>query len=230
MMKDKIFTLDERDDVAVVFKPYNVLVVRGRGNKNQTLLDWAINTFGKAVRPVHRIDRVTCGAVILAKSLYAQQALSNAFRKRLVNKSYLAVVEGIPSKKKLSIDARLKRIDRPNANHGPMAFSKVSEDGERALTHIKVLESTTEYTLIEAKPVTGRMHQIRVHLAHIGHPIVGDKLYGSKISFFKNAIWLFAASVSFPLPRGGKMQVKAPMPKSLIKWLSDAKFHTKTPN
>jgi 23S rRNA pseudouridine1911/1915/1917 synthase len=212
--------LDEGKHHLVVFKPTNMVVVAGRGAPRPTLLDLTQEKFGKNIRPVHRLDRVTTGCCLLAKDLFGQQALSLAFRKHLVNKTYWAIIEGSPDFKKISIDARLKRIDTPD-NRKSQAHQVISEDGERALTHIRVLESRGQYTLVEAKPITGRMHQIRAHLAHIGHPIVGDKLYGSKSDYAPNAIALHAYQVDFPLPEGGRKTVKAEPEALFLHWFSN---------
>ncbi len=209
--------LDEGKHHLVVFKPANMVVVAGRGAPRPTLLDLAQEKFGKGIRPVHRLDRVTTGCCLFAKDLFGQQALSLAFRKHLVNKTYWALIEGTPSFKKMSIDARLKRIDTPDSRKS-QAHQVISEDGERALTHIKVLETRGQYTLVEAKPITGRMHQIRAHLAHVGHPIVGDRLYGSKTNYGPHSIALHAYQVDFPLPGGGRKTVTAEPEPLFLAW------------
>jgi len=233
-VKTQLQILDKGKHHLVAFKPANMVVVAGRGAPKPTLLDLAQGQFGKGIRPVHRLDRVTTGCCLLAKDLFGQQALSNAFRKRLVNKIYWAIIEGIPDFKKISVDARLKRIDTPKSRKS-LAHQTISEDGERALTHFKVLnplllgegdfskeksgEGSGKFTLIEARPITGRMHQIRVHLAHLGHPIVGDALYGSKTQYHPHAIALHAYSIEFPVPEGGWHQVTAPPEERFLKLL-----------
>ncbi|MES2504346.1 MAG: RNA pseudouridine synthase [Myxococcota bacterium] len=207
-VKTPLQILDQGKHHLVVFKPSNMVVVTGRGAPKPTLLDVAIAEFGKGIRPVHRLDRGTTGCCILAKDLFGQQALSNAFRKHLVNKTYLAIIEGVPDFKKLSVDARLKRVDTPN-NKKSLAHQTIAEDGERALTHLKVLSTTDGLTLIEARPVTGRMHQIRAHLSHLGFPIIGDILYGSKRDYAPHSLALHAYSVDFPVPEGGRKKIVA---------------------
>jgi RluA family pseudouridine synthase len=204
--------LDQGKHHVVVDKAANMVVVAGRGAPKPTLLDLVQQQFGKAIRPVHRLDRVTTGCCIFAKSLYGQQALSNAFRRHLVEKRYLAIVEGSPKFTTLNIDARLQRVDDPDARKGPLAHQTIEEEGQRALTRVKVLSKTEDFALVEALPRTGRMHQIRAHLAHVGHPILGDFQYGAKNKYAPHSIALHAAVIIFPAPDGGKKTVKAPVP------------------
>ncbi len=211
--------LDEGKHHVVVDKPYNMVVVAGLGAPHPTLLDLAQEKWGKGIKPVHRIDRVTSGCCILAKSTYGQQALSDAFRRHLIEKKYLVIIEGKPSFTSLNIDARLERIDDMKAKKGHLSHQTISEQGKRALTRVQVWAFNDNFAVVLAKPQTGRMHQIRAHMAHIGHPIVGDKQYGSKTPFGAHAIALFAWSVSFPLPEGGRRVVKAPLPKSFQEFL-----------
>lgn len=196
--------VDEGPHHVVVIKPYNMVVVTGRGAPKPTLLDVAVAQFSPSIRPVHRLDRVTYGLVILAKTLYGQQALSEAFRRHLIDKRYLTVVEGVPAWKSLAIDARLTRIDDPEARKGPLARQTIDENGVRALTRVNVWAKSENFAVVEARPETGRMHQIRAHLSHVGHPIVGDKVYGAQTIFAQNAIALCAFAVSFPDPSGGR--------------------------
>ncbi len=214
-----LLVLDEGKHHVVVDKPYNMVVVAGRGVPRPTLLDLAQEKWGKGIKPVHRIDRVTSGCCILAKSTYGQQALSNAFRRHLIEKKYLVIVEGKPSFTTINIDARLERIDDLKAKKGYLAHQTINEQGQRALTRVQVWACNDNFAVVLAKPQTGRMHQIRAHLAHVGHPIVGDKQYGAKTIFGSHAIALFAWSVSFPLPEGGRRLVQATLPQSFQEFL-----------
>ena len=202
MSTTPILILDQGKHHVVVYKPSNMVVVTGRGAPKPTLLDVMQEQLGQGIKPVHRLDRVTTGCCLLAKTPYGQQALSDAFRKHLVDKRYLAIIEGVPDFKQINIDARLKRIDTPN-NKKSLAHQVIADDGQRALTRVKVISSKNNLTLIEANPETGRMHQIRAHLAHLGFPIIGDAQYGSKTAYHPNAIALHAHKITFPLPEGG---------------------------
>ncbi|MDD3120158.1 MAG: RluA family pseudouridine synthase [Candidatus Gracilibacteria bacterium] len=129
---------------------------------------------------VHRIDRDTSGTVLIAKNKLSLDFLTKELREHKIDKYYLAICFGIPDKSEGTIKAKLERIE--NANKEDKV--QVSEKGQEAITKYKVLETfkkeDLEFSVIECKIETGRMHQIRVHLAHIGYPIVGDDKYGDK--------------------------------------------------
>lgn len=202
MSAPSFLVLDEGPHHAVVVKPVDSVVVRARGVPGPTLLDLAQAQWGTGVRPVHRLDRGTTGCLVFAKTLFGQQALSDAFRRHLVEKRYVALVEGLVPFERLDIDARLLRIDAPEGHKGPLAWQNVDERGQRALTRVRVLARGEGASLVEARPETGRMHQIRVHLASVGHPLVGDALYGAADR--GPHPWLHALALSFPAPDGGK--------------------------
>lgn len=218
----KLRVLGEGPHHVALMKPAGMTVVGGRGVPRPTLLDLAIERWPGA-RPVHRLDKPTAGVCIIAKTPYGQQALSDAFRRHLVDKRYLALIEGTPSWEKIDIDARLSRIDDPAARKGPLARQTVDEAGVRALTRVRVLARSSSAALVEARPETGRMHQIRCHLAHVGHPIVGDVQYGARLAWpDAHALGLVAFAISFPLPQGGRAFVVGEVPDALTKALSDA--------
>jgi 23S rRNA pseudouridine1911/1915/1917 synthase len=122
----------------------------------------------------HRIDRETSGVLLIARTAPAASYLKQAFAQRQVKKTYLALVRGVPTEPAGTIDAPMRLLDtRTRIKMG------VEPDGLPAVTHYTVREVFAGHALVEATPETGRQHQIRVHLAHIGHPIVGDKLYGT---------------------------------------------------
>ncbi len=226
MSAPAVVVVDQGPHHAVLYKPAGMLVVAGRGVPRPTLLDVAIEMFGAGVRPVHRIDRVTSGLCIVAKTPYGQQALSDAFRRHLVDKRYVCVVQGAPTWTKLDVDARLSRQDDPDAQFGkakgPMAWQTVDPAGVRALTRLRVVARGPDAALVEARPETGRMHQIRCHAAHVGHALLGDAMYGATLSYPEDkAIALCALAVSFPLPQGGRAFVVAEASSAFQKCLSD---------
>jgi tRNA pseudouridine32 synthase/23S rRNA pseudouridine746 synthase len=212
--------LDEGPHWAILDKPAGMTVVGGRGVPRPTLLDLAVERWPDA-RPVHRLDKPTTGCCAVAKTAFGQQALSDAFRRHLVDKRYVAIVVGVPAWDKLDIDARLARLDDPDlpkeraGKKGVLAVQTIDEqNGVRALTRVRVLARGDGVALVEARPETGRMHQIRCHLAHVGHPLVGDVLYGAALRTFVGGqdLALHACALSLPRPEGGRAFVTARVP------------------
>ncbi len=219
-----LIVVDEGPHHAVLCKPAGMTVVGGRGVPRPTLLDLAKERFGGGVRPVHRIDRVTAGLCVVAKTPFGQQAITEAFRRHLVDKRYLALIEGAPTWDKRDIDARLSRVDDADAAHGhkkgPLAWQTVDPSGVHALTRVRVLARGNGATLVEARPETGRMHQLRCHLAHVGHPIVGDALYGATLPYpDERGVGLVAFCISLPLPHGGRAFAVSPLPEAFARAL-----------
>lgn len=153
---------------------------------------------------VHRLDRDTSGLMLAAKTLEAQTALQTQFRERLVEKTYVGVVGGVPAKKTGSIDAPIGRAS---------GFKKIKvwEYGRAALTDFKVTEKTKKHAMLEIYPRTGRTNQIRIHLEFIGHPIVGDRLYtGERAS----RLMLHSRELTFTHPsKGKKTTLKVDLPE-----------------
>ncbi len=208
-MQHRLIILSEGPHHIAVFKPHNMSVVGGPGVVRPTLLDLMRERFGKNIFAIHRLDRVTAGITIFARSVFAKHALDNAFKKRLVHKTYWAIVEGTPNFTKISVDKKLQRSDA-SAKKGPLAHQNISEQGEQALTHFEVLKKLKEGVwLIEAKPVTGRLHQIRAHLQFLGLAILGDKQYGAKTTYKEKKIALCAVGLTLPAPKGAKIVIDA---------------------
>jgi len=165
---------------------------------------------GQKTFPVHRLDRDTSGVMVFAKSEPARQTLEDAFRDRRVQKTYLALVHGAPRKAKGSIKTFI--VDR-----GKTAASKRKPvaGGREAVTTYRVVSRFARAALVEANPVTGRFNQIRLHLADLGCPIIGERKYAIASQFklkFKRPL-LHAARLSFPHPATGNMiTVEAPPP------------------
>ena len=202
MINIKIKILDEGKHYIVLFKPPGILVMPHGNSKESTLLGMARKQLGRNILPTHRLDRVTTGCCLFAKTPYGQQALFDLFKKHLINKIYLAIVEGIPSFQTKTVNSKLVKILNLKKNYSYQTISS-NHVGEKSLTNFKVLSIKNDFSLIEAQPITGKMHQIRIHLSHIGLPIVGDQLYGSSIKYFKQTIALHAYRIIFPLPEGG---------------------------
>ncbi|HSC24898.1 MAG TPA: RluA family pseudouridine synthase [Candidatus Babeliales bacterium] len=199
------------DHFIMIHKPAHLLVhPSSTRNTSITLVDWIqynysdISLIGNSVRPgiIHRLDKETSGIMIITRTNYAHNAIGELFRGRHIQKTYKAVVAGHPNKEGTITLA----IGRDPINRIKMASfdeEKIDNNGKinnikvrNAKTHYKVLEYFENTTLIEVKPTTGRTHQIRVHMAAIGHPIIGDQLYGTSSPLI-NRQALHAESLSF---------------------------------
>lgn len=170
----------EDDSVLVINKPVGMVTHPAPGNWSKTLVNAVLyhcsglKTMGDTIRPgiVHRLDKDTSGLIILAKNEEARMNLSGQLKSRQMKRKYVSMVEGFVQFDEGSVDAPIGRHPR---NRKKMAV--VYDRGRTAVTHYRVLERFPDQTLLELSLDTGRTHQIRVHMAHIGHPVVGDTLY-----------------------------------------------------
>lgn len=202
------------DDELIAFNKPSGLPVQTRGNRGRNLdhLLWAFaRSNGKRPRLVHRIDSGTSGLVIAAKTKPAAVRLSEAFAARQVTKTYLAFVCGdLPSGDHGEINALLAPSkDRPPRS---LIVPDTHANGQQARTRWHFLARTENYALVEAVPVTGRMHQIRAHLAHLGCPILGDHLYGQVD--IAPRLMLHAARLVLPGLDGTSLALEAPEPET----------------
>lgn len=174
--------LYEDDDLAIVNKPRGLVVHPAAGHESGTLVNGLMYHFqgnlsgiNGVMRPgiVHRIDKDTSGLLVICKSDRAHQGLSDLLREHDIERVYHAVVHGTFTKTEGTIDAPIGRMD---ADRKKMC---VRADGRRAVTHYRVLEQYTGFSYVEVRLETGRTHQIRVHMKSIGHPLLGDEIYGS---------------------------------------------------
>lgn len=208
--------LYEDSDVAVVDKPPGVVVHPGAGNRRSTLAAGLLHRWpqlrgvGDPNRwgIVHRLDRDTSGALLVAKTAAAHATLSAALAERAVVRTYIALAMG-------SFDISTGTIDAPIArDRGDPTRFAVRAEGRSAVTHYEVTRSLRETSLLAVTLETGRTHQIRVHLAAIGHPVCGDGVYGSGGGPAVPRIFLHADTVAFP-HRGSVVSVEAPLPDDL---------------
>ncbi|CCJ33399.1 RluA family pseudouridine synthase [Caloramator australicus] len=208
--------LYEDDDIVVVNKPQGMVVHPAAGNYTGTLVNAllkkcrTLSSINGVIRPgiVHRIDKDTSGVLVVAKNDYAHQHLAEQIKEHTVKRVYIALTEGVIKQDQGTID---KPIGRHPIHRKKMA---VIENGKRAVTHFKVLERYKENTLVEARLETGRTHQIRVHMAYIGYPLVGDPVYGFKKQKFNlKGQALHAMVLGFIHPRTGEyMEFSSPLP------------------
>lgn len=213
----KLDVLYEDDEVIVINKPKGMVVHPAPGNYTSTMVNALLahcenlSGINGMIRPgiVHRLDKDTSGVIMAAKTDKAHKDLARQIKERTVKRRYVALVHGIIKEDKGCIDAP---IGRHPVNRKKMAVTH--KNSKRAVTHFKVVERFDDYTLIEASLETGRTHQIRVHMAYIGHPLVGDTVYGLKrnnLGFKGQA--LHAKSLGFKHPKTGQyLEFTAPIP------------------
>lgn len=206
----------EDPDWIVVDKPAGVTVHPTRPDERGTLVHgllyyWQTNhALAGKPRPIHRLDRHTSGLLLVAKNAYAHQVMDRQLRQNRMHRTYWAVVHGaIPHPNEGTIDAPIAR------EAGHTTRRRVDASGEAAVTHYRVRDRSEKATLLQIKLVTGRTHQIRVHLSHMGHPLIGDKLYGGSTHLLRRQA-LHAQELEFPHPfTGEKIHITSPLPPEL---------------
>jgi pseudouridine synthase, RluA family len=211
----------EDNDVIVVNKPQGMVVHPAAGVYNGTLVNALLSHckdlsgINGVARPgiVHRIDKDTSGVLVIAKNDNAHNKLAEQFKDHSMTRSYIALVEGVLKKDEGTVDAPLGRH--------PIERIKIAvvKDGRRAVTHYKVLERFNNNTLVECVLETGRTHQIRVHMSYIGHPLIGDPVYGHKKQRFNlNGQMLHAKKLGFIHPSIGEyMEFQSDLPDYFTK-------------
>lgn len=193
----KLKVIYEDDNVMVVNKPAGLLSeAKGEYCPEKTLADFGF--------VAHRLDRDTSGVMILAKSEEVQKFLKRQFQDRKVHKTYYAIVSGRPKLDEARIDLPMARdIKRPTT-------FRVDPNGKEAETFYKVLKSDNKHSLVELRPTSGRTHQLRVHMKYLGHPILGDPVYGEEKA---DRLYLHAGSLEITLPGGVRKVFESPLPK-----------------
>jgi 23S rRNA pseudouridine1911/1915/1917 synthase len=214
--------LYEDQDVVVVDKPAGMVVHAGAGHHEGTLVNALLHHFESLssvngeLRPgiVHRLDRETSGVLAVARTDAAHQSLAAQFASREVEKTYLAIVHGVPK-------PAMGRVTSPISRDPVRRVRMTSRlgTGRAALTDYKVLEDLGRYSFVEVRIGTGRTHQIRVHLSSLRHPIVGDHLYGAPRRAAER-FYLHAQRLRFRSPSGGEtITVESPLPRDFAELL-----------
>jgi RluA family pseudouridine synthase len=209
------------DDALIAFDKPPGLSSQGGRIKAATLddmLEAFAKSSGKHPRLVHRLDRDTSGVILAAKTKPAAGFLGKALMGRRVKKTYLAIVApGAPSPRDGRIETALRRVSQGREAHmQPCADD--APDAESAITGYRTLAASDEAALVELRPHTGRMHQLRVHMASIGRPIAGDSRYGGALALGGEGVgrlMLHARSLQFPHPEGGERRIEAPIPADM---------------
>ncbi|MET3657771.1 RluA family pseudouridine synthase [Sporosarcina psychrophila] len=208
--------LHEDDDIIVINKEAGLLSVASKNPEDMTayrqLMDYVKETNPRnRVYVVHRLDRDTSGVMLFAKNEEVKNGLQAAWNEVVKERTYTALVEGAVRKKEGTISSWLKESKTFKVYSNP-----TDNGGQHAVTHYKKLQSNSNYSLLEVQLETGRKNQIRVHMEDIGHPIVGDKKYGSSVNPIKR-IGLHATALALLHPRTGELvRFKADVPSSLI--------------
>lgn len=218
-VKMKLNILFEDDALLIVNKPAGIPVHPSMDHYSDSLSNGIMDYFNnielkRKIRIVNRLDKNTSGIVIFAKNEYVQECLINQMKNHYFQKEYLALVKGLLDKKYGTISAPISRKENS------IIERQVSLDGQESITHYKVLKEYSNYSLVHFILETGRTHQIRVHCNYIGHPILGDSLYGTSSNLIgRQALHAYKVTFIHPITNK-KMEIMSELPtdiKKLIK-------------
>jgi RluA family pseudouridine synthase len=208
--------LFENDDLLAVDKPEAIVSIPAAGEGGLPGLLGGV--YASKLYPVHRLDREASGVIVFAKNADMHRHLNGEFERRAVWKTYLALTHG-------RITANRGVINKPIREFGSGRMGVDPKCGKPSTTEFKVEERMKEHTLVRVHPLTGRRHQIRVHLYSLGHPIVGDLKYGDRAAQAQfPRLMLHALSIVFALPSGEKLKIEAPPPESFETVLAKLKI------
>jgi 23S rRNA pseudouridine955/2504/2580 synthase len=217
--------IHEDKDIFVLDKPAGLAVQGGTRTHRHIdgLLIGLAAELGERPRLVHRLDRETSGVLVIAKRRAVAAALGRLFATRSVRKIYWAAVKGVPKPLQGRIDIPLLKSAGPEGDR-VRATDEGEDSAQRAVTHYSVVDKAPPVAAwVSLKPSTGRQHQLRAHMAHIGHPIIGDDKYGGDDGLpagIPNRLHLHARRIVFPHPRGGTVDITAPLPPHMREtWL-----------
>lgn len=212
-----VYPVFEDDDILIINKQPGLIVHPTKGHPSGTVANALMHYMEKTgqsfkIRFVNRLDMDTSGLLVIAKNAYCQNDYTRQMKENLVEKRYISIVNGIIESDSGVIELPIGRPDPENVRRGVM------ENGAPSVTHYKVLERFPKrgYTLVELLLETGRTHQIRVHMSHIGHPVLGDWLYGGDNILLIERQALHAARLTFTHPITKKeLQLEAPLPDDM---------------
>jgi RluA family pseudouridine synthase len=199
------------DDVLAVDKPEGMATIPERPPTGASLVETMAARLAMRLYIVHRLDKAVSGVLLLAKHAAAHRCLNDQFCDRKVEKTYLALVHGPVASDRGEIDLPLRQF-----GSGRMGVDRAG--GKPSLSRFEVIRRATEATLVAVRPLTGRRHQIRVHLYAIGHPIIGDPRYGDLAAQRRfPRLMLHAGEIAFELPSGRPVRISAPPPPSFAR-------------
>ncbi len=222
--------IHEDKDIFVLNKPAG-FAVQG-GTKTFQHLDGLLMGLGVELgeRPllVHRLDRDTSGVIVVAKRRAVAASLGKLFATRNVQKTYWALTKGVPKPAQGKIDVALIKAKGPDGDRMRASKDGEEDDEQKAVTQYAVIDKASSVVAwLSLKPMTGRQHQLRAHCAHIGVPILGDNKYGGDVDLpedIANKLHLHARRLVFPHPRGGEVDITAPLPKHMIESFNSLGF------
>ena len=210
----------EDQDLLVLNKAPGVSVHPGPGHYSDTIGNYLLSYYDSKgeegdFHPVHRLDRGTSGLLVVAKHPHAQEVLKRQLHTQEFRRSYLAVCMGAPTPRSGEVDAPL------GPKEGSLVEQTVRPDGKSARTHYETLTQAGPYALLRLCLETGRTHQIRVHMAYLGHPLVGDFLYGQELPGIISRPALHSAELSFRHPiTGAYLHMSQPLPQDMVRLLA----------
>jgi 23S rRNA pseudouridine955/2504/2580 synthase len=219
----KSITLHEDPDVLVLNKPMGLAVQGGSGTTRHLdgMLEVLRDAHGQRPRLVHRLDKDTSGCLLVAKTRFAASALAKTFRSRSARKVYWALVAGVPKVQQGRISTFLAKEEREDES-----FMRIASHGDKGASHAMTYYAVVDnagpiLSWISLKPVTGRTHQLRAHMDHIGHPIIGDPKYFAREDWelpggMQDRLHLLARRIVVPHPRGGTLDISAPLPPHML--------------
>ena len=222
--------LYEDDDILIVDKPKGMVVHPAPGHYSGTLVNAImfhckdnLSGIGGVMRPgiVHRIDKDTTGSLVICKNDMSHQHIAAQLKEHSITRKYRAIVHGVIKEEEGCVDAP---IGRDTKDRKKMAINE--QNGKPAVTHYKVLGTCKEYSYLECQLETGRTHQIRVHMSSIGHPLLGDMVYGGrKSNFHLEGQTLHAMTIGLIHPTNGEyLEVEAPLPEYFVHLLEILNF------